>query len=69
MTVQLATPLRPAIDVRPDADRIPDDFDLDITDDFDLDITFVEAGGTVEHIIKMTEDNCGSTCESACTSC
>jgi FxLD family lantipeptide len=38
-------------------------------DDFDLDIDFLEAGGTVEHIIKMTEDNCGSTCASACTSC
>lgn len=38
-------------------------------DDFDLDIEFIETGGTVEHIIKMTEDNCGSTCESACTSC
>lgn len=38
-------------------------------DDFDLDIEFIEAGGTVEHIIKMTEDNCGSTCASACTSC
>ncbi|WDQ02219.1 FxLD family lanthipeptide [Micromonospora chalcea] len=40
-----------------------------ILDDFDLDIEFIEAGGTVEHIIKMTEDNCGSTCASACTSC
>ncbi|MCM4078299.1 FxLD family lanthipeptide [Paractinoplanes hotanensis] len=39
------------------------------TDGFDLDIDFIEAGGTVEHIIKMTEDGCGSTCASACTSC
>ncbi|SCF48750.1 FxLD family lantipeptide [Micromonospora matsumotoense] len=38
-------------------------------DAFDLDIEFIEAGSTVEHIIKMTEDSCGSTCESACTSC
>lgn len=38
-------------------------------DDFDLDIEFIEAGGTVEHIIRMTQDNCGTTCESACTSC
>lgn len=36
---------------------------------FDLDITFIEAGDSVEHIIKMTGDNCGTTCESACTSC
>ncbi|MEH1128361.1 FxLD family lanthipeptide [Micromonospora sp. CPCC 206061] len=40
-----------------------------VLDDFDLDIEFIEAGGTVEHIIKMTEDNCGTTCQSACTSC
>jgi FxLD family lantipeptide len=35
----------------------------------DLDITFVEAGDAVEHIIKMTDDGCGSTCQSACNSC
>lgn len=57
MTVQLAPPAQPATRVG----RPPDDFDLDIE--------FIEAGGTVEHIIKMTEDNCGSTCESACNSC
>ncbi|MEV5695549.1 FxLD family lanthipeptide [Micromonospora globbae] len=45
------------------------DVDDGALDDFDLDIEFIEAGGTVEHIIKMTEDNCGSTCASACTSC
>jgi len=54
---QLATAL-------PETD-IADDFDLDL----DLDIEFIEAGGTVEHIIKMTEDGCNSTCASACTSC
>lgn len=43
--------------------------ETDIADDFDLDIQFIEAGGTVEHIIKMTEDSCGTTCASACTSC
>ena len=35
----------------------------------DLDISFLEAGDTVDHIIKMTNDNCGTTCQSACTSC
>ncbi|MGH3972186.1 MAG: FxLD family lanthipeptide [Pseudonocardiaceae bacterium] len=34
-------------------------------DDFDLDIEFIEAGGTVEHIITMTEDNCCRSCQSA----
>lgn len=38
-------------------------------DDFDLDIEFVEAGGTVEHIITMTEDNCCRSCQSACSGC
>lgn len=63
MTVQLTTPTKPAAGPAPALDM------GQVLDDFDLDITFVEAGGTVEHIIKMTEDNCGSTCESACTSC
>lgn len=35
----------------------------------DLDITFIEAGDSVEHLIYMTGDNCGKTCQSACTSC
>lgn len=35
----------------------------------DLDISFLEAGRTVDHIIRMTNDNCGTTCQSACTSC
>jgi FxLD family lantipeptide len=47
----------------------PDIIEGATLDDFDLDIEFIEAGGTVEHIIKMTQDNCGTTCESACTSC
>lgn len=45
------------------------DVEVRSLDDVDLDIEFIEAGGTVEHIITMTEDNCGTTCESACTSC
>lgn len=63
MTVQLASPAQPVPDVQPAVGA------SQALDDFDLDISFIEAGGTVEHIIKMTEDNCGSTCESACTSC
>ncbi|MFI5495257.1 FxLD family lanthipeptide [Actinoplanes sp. NPDC051859] len=35
----------------------------------ELDITFVEAGDSVQRIFKMTNDNCGSTCQSACTTC
>ncbi len=51
------TTMKPVEDLRPD------------TGIEDLDITFIEAGDTVDHIIKMTNDGCGSTCQSACTSC
>ncbi|GGM76776.1 hypothetical protein GCM10012275_54330 [Longimycelium tulufanense] len=37
--------------------------------EFDLDITSIELGGAVDDILRMTDDNCGQTCESACTSC
>ena len=46
----------------------PETGDPDLTD-FDLDVSFVEVGDTVKDLIYMTNDNCGSTCESACTSC
>ncbi|MER6206358.1 FxLD family lanthipeptide [Streptomyces sp. NPDC001642] len=38
-------------------------------DDFDLDITIVEGGPAVDQLIRLTNDGCGSTCASACTSC
>lgn len=37
--------------------------------DFDLDITIVEAGDVVDDLLRLTDDGCGSSCESACTSC
>lgn len=36
---------------------------------FDLDITVIESGPDVEDLFSLTNDNCGTTCESACTSC
>jgi len=36
-------------------------------DDWELDVTFVEAGDTVDKLIYMTNDGCGSTCQSACS--
>jgi FxLD family lantipeptide len=36
--------------------------------DFDLDVSLVESG-SVADLLLSTSDNCGSTCESACTSC
>lgn len=37
--------------------------------DFDLDITIVEGGPAADQLIRLTNDGCGSTCASACTSC
>jgi FxLD family lantipeptide len=37
--------------------------------DFDLDVSIVESGTAVSELMRSTDDNCGSTCQSACTSC
>jgi FxLD family lantipeptide len=37
--------------------------------EFDLDISIVESGPVIDELIRLTDDNCGSTCESACNSC
>lgn len=37
-----------------------------LRDDWDLDMEFVEVGETVDHLIYMTDDQCGATCRSAC---
>jgi FxLD family lantipeptide len=37
--------------------------------EFDLDISLFETGTGLAEIIRMTDDGCGSTCESACNSC
>jgi FxLD family lantipeptide len=34
--------------------------------DFELDISFLEVGSTVKDLIYMTDDGCGTTCQSAC---
>lgn len=36
---------------------------------FDLDIRVFESGSGLDEVIRMTDDNCGATCASACTSC
>ncbi len=41
----------------------------DADTEFDLDIRVFESGIGLDEIIRMTDDGCGSTCESACTSC
>ncbi|MGH3926759.1 MAG: FxLD family lanthipeptide [Pseudonocardiaceae bacterium] len=37
--------------------------------EFDLDVSIVESGPVVAELMWLTDDNCGSTCESACNSC
>jgi FxLD family lantipeptide len=37
--------------------------------DFDLDVSIVETGPVIADLMRSTDDNCGSTCQSACTSC
>lgn len=57
-------------DIRPDHSSVPAHetarFDAD---PFDLDITIFESGEGLDEIIRMTDDGCGSTCDSACNSC
>lgn len=36
-------------------------------DEWELDITIVESGPEADRLIRMTDDNCGATCESACS--
>jgi len=34
--------------------------------DWDLDVSIVESGPSADKLIQMTDDGCGTTCESAC---
>nr|WP_258037169.1 MULTISPECIES: FxLD family lanthipeptide [unclassified Streptomyces] len=45
----------------PAAQRPTEDFG-----DWDLDVSIVESGPSADRLIQMTDDGCGSTCESAC---
>ncbi|MGQ0774085.1 MAG: FxLD family lanthipeptide [Pseudonocardiales bacterium] len=33
---------------------------------FDLDVRIVESGPVIDDLMRLTDDGCGSTCESAC---
>lgn len=37
--------------------------------EFDLDVSIVESGRVIDELMRLTDDNCGTTCESACNSC
>ncbi|WP_081687375.1 FxLD family lanthipeptide [Glycomyces tenuis] len=45
--------------------------EVDKTDEtaFDLDISIIEASPDLGSVLYDTSDNCGHTCESACSSC
>lgn len=34
---------------------------------FDLDVSIVESGAVITDLMRLTDDGCGTTCESACT--
>ncbi|WP_016698392.1 FxLD family lanthipeptide [Actinoalloteichus spitiensis] len=36
-------------------------------DGWDLDVSIVETGPEADRLIQMTDDGCGQTCESACS--
>jgi FxLD family lantipeptide len=39
-------------------------------DEWDLDVTIIESGPEADRLIRMTDDGCTSSCQSACaTSC
>lgn len=35
--------------------------------EWDLDVSIVEDGPTADKLIRMTDDGCGTTCQSACS--
>ncbi|MGH3872682.1 MAG: FxLD family lanthipeptide [Pseudonocardiaceae bacterium] len=40
-----------------------------VDSEFDLDVSIVESGPVTAELMRITSDNCGKTCESACNSC
>ncbi|WP_245834535.1 MULTISPECIES: FxLD family lanthipeptide [Streptomyces] len=38
-----------------------------MVDGWDLDVSIVESGPEADRLIRMTDDGCGETCESACS--
>lgn len=34
---------------------------------WDLDVSIIESGPEADRLIQMTDDGCGATCESACS--
>ncbi|RAY15001.1 FxLD family lantipeptide [Actinomadura craniellae] len=36
-------------------------------EDWELDVSIVESGPEADKLIRMTDDGCGTTCQSACS--
>lgn len=68
--------MSPRTDTAPTAPAVPSaarpgarpDEQVPAADLFELDVTIVEAGPEADQLIRMTDDGCGQTCESACGS-
>jgi FxLD family lantipeptide len=43
------------------------DQDEENFDEWDLDVSIVESGPAADTLIRMTDDGCGQTCQSACS--
>jgi FxLD family lantipeptide len=41
----------------------------DTEDDWELDVSIAASGPVIAELLRSTDDNCGGTCASACTSC
>jgi FxLD family lantipeptide len=41
----------------------------DLNLDLDLDVSIIDAAPVVPGLMRATDDGCGNTCASACTSC
>jgi len=53
--------------VIPNSTAIPGSTAVD--SEFDLDVSIVESAPVVAELMRITSDNCGQTCETACNSC
>lgn len=66
VAMSIDTMQRPAVASSETAASRPDGAETD-SDPFELDISFIEHGPNADTVIAMTDDGCGSTCPSACT--
>ncbi|MEV0624152.1 FxLD family lanthipeptide [Nonomuraea sp. NPDC050404] len=50
----------------PASAAVPPTVALGTEPDFELNIEFIESGPEADRLIRMTDDGCGKTCQSAC---